>query len=87
MLKASKKIQWEFVRLFKFERHGFLHEIPILENPDYFLQPYQKYSVSTRIAQVQLIREMEVTHGNFIFFRFIANTNKFNALTQFKSFF
>ena len=78
---------WIWQTKFKFERHRFLHEISMLENPDYLWQPWQKYSVSTKIAQVQLIREREISHDNFILFCFIANINKFTGLTQFKFFF
>ena len=78
---------WICQTIFKFETHGFVHEIPMLENTYYLWQPYQKYSTSTKIVYVHLIREMKVTHDSFILLCFIANINKFAALTQFNFFF
>ena len=79
---------WICQTVFKFKIHEFLREISMLQNSDHLWQRYQKYSASIKFfLKIQLIREMELTHGNFILFCFIASISKFSTLTQFKFFF
>ena len=72
---------WICQTVFKFKIHEFLREISMLQNPDHLWQRYQKYSASIKFfLKIQLIREMELTHGNFRLFCFIVSISKFSTL-------